>query len=77
MKEKVTNFDYLITHVKTKKTRRERLKIFKGYYRTFSHDVTAAILVYKTMKRRPYWRSQKMVWGLNSFKTLFCSEKFT
>ena len=46
---------------------------------SFSHDVTAAILVYKTINGRPYWCTKKGLWGLNSFssvKTFFCSNKF-
>ena len=33
----------------------------------FSHDVTAAILVSQTMKRRPCWCPKPILWELNSF----------
>ena len=33
----------------------------------FSDDVTAAILVSKTMEGRPCWCSQQILWELNSF----------
>ena len=36
-------------------------------HRVFSHDVTAAILVSQTMKRRPCWRPKPILWELNSF----------
>ena len=39
----------------------------EGSYRVFSHDVTAAILVSKTMKRRPCWCPKPILWELNSF----------
>ena len=35
--------------------------------RSFSHDVTAAIFVYKTMNRRPCLCTKKILWELNSF----------
>ena len=38
--------------------------------RSFSHDVTAAIFVYKTMDRRPYLCTKKILWELNSFHML-------
>ena len=47
---------------------------------SFSHDVTATILVYKTINGRPYWCTKKGLWGVNSLsslKTLFCSNKFS
>ena len=36
-------------------------------YSAFSHDVTAAILWSKTMKRRPCWCPKPVLWELNSF----------
>ena len=33
----------------------------------FSYDVTAAILVFQTMKRRPCWCPKPILWELNSF----------
>ena len=38
--------------------------------RSFSHDVTAAIFVYKTMNRRPCLCTKKILWELNSFHML-------
>ena len=35
--------------------------------RVFSHDVTAAILVSQTTKRRPCWCPKPVLWELNSF----------
>ena len=35
--------------------------------RVFSHDVTAAILVSQTVKRRPCWCPKPVLWELNSF----------
>ena len=40
------------------------------HYRPFSHDVTAAIFVYKTMNRRPCLCTKKILWELNSFHML-------
>ena len=40
------------------------------HYRPFSHDVTAAIFVYKTMNRRPCLSTKKILWELNSFHML-------
>ena len=40
---------------------------FIDTYRLLSHDVTAAILVPKTMKRRPCWCPKPILWELNSF----------
>ena len=37
------------------------------WYGVFSHDVTAAILCPKTMKRRPCWCYKPVLWKLNSF----------
>ena len=39
-------------------------------YRLFSHDVTAAIFVYKTMNRRPCLCTKKILWEVNSFHML-------
>ena len=38
--------------------------------RSFSHDVAAAILVYKTMNRRPYLCTKQILRELNSFHML-------
>ena len=35
--------------------------------KAFSHDVTAAILLPQTLKRRPCWCSKQVLWELNSF----------
>ena len=40
------------------------------YNRSFSHDVTTAIFVYKTMTRRPCLCTKKILWELNSFHML-------
>ena len=39
-------------------------------YRSFSHDFTAAIFVYKTMNRRPCLCTKKILGELNSFDML-------
>jgi len=39
-------------------------------YRLFSHDVTVAIFVYKTMNRRPCFCTKNIPWELNSFHIL-------
>ena len=47
--------------------------------RSFSHDVTAVIFVYKTMNRRPCLCTKNIVWELNSFhmlKAFFYSKQF-
>ena len=46
--------------------------LFQGFgqYRLFSHDVTAAIFVYKTMNRRPCLCTKKILWEVNSFHML-------
>ena len=36
-------------------------------YRVFSHEITAAIMVSQTMKRRPWWCPTPILWDLNSF----------
>lgn len=41
-----------------------------SHYRWFSHDITAARLVYKTVKWGPCWCTVKILWGLNSFLML-------
>ena len=38
----------------------------------FSHDVTAAIFLYRTMNRRPCLCTKKTLWELNSFRMLGC-----
>ena len=51
----------------------------RANYRSFSHDVTAAIFVYKTMNRRPCLCTKKILWELNSFhmfKIFFYSKQF-
>ena len=48
-------------------------------YRSFSHDVTTAICVYKTMNRRPCLCTEKNPVGIELFshvKTLFYSKQF-
>ena len=45
-------------------------KIMEQLYRSFSHDVTAAIFVQKTMNRRPCLCTKKILWELNSFHML-------
>ena len=42
-------------------------RLYITIYRVFSHDVTAAILVSKTIKRRPCWCPKPILWELNSF----------
>ena len=39
-------------------------------YWSFSHDVTAAIFVYKTMNRQPCLCTERILWELNSFHRL-------
>ena len=39
-------------------------------YRSFSHDVTAAIFVYKTMNRRQHLCTKKVLWEMNSLHML-------
>ena len=47
-----------------------RLTLLRADYRSFSHDVTVAILVYKTMNRRSCLCTKKILWELNSFHML-------
>ena len=41
--------------------------------RTFSHDVTSAILEFKKMKRRPCWCSKPILWELNIFASMLAT----
>ena len=47
---------------------------FSQLYRVFSHDVTAAILVSQTMKKRPCWCPKPILFSY--VNALFCSNKF-
>ena len=42
----------------------------KSVYRSFSHEVTAAIFVYKTMNQRSCFCTKQILWELNSFHVL-------
>ena len=46
------------------------LNIIFKFVRSFSHDATAAIVVYKTMNRPPCLRTKKILWDSNSFHIL-------
>ena len=51
----------------------------KSVYRSFSHDVTVAIFVYKTMNQRSCLCTKQILWELNSFHMLklsFISKQF-
>ena len=44
--------------------------VLRSVYRSFSHDVTTVIFVYKTMNQRPCFCKKKILWELNSFHML-------
>ena len=52
----------------------DNVLVYLVFYRVFSHDVTAAILVSQTMKKRPCWCPKPILFSY--VNALFCSNKF-